>query len=166
MESLAFHCLDGMVRIELATPISAPIERCFDLSRSIDAHLASTRQAREQAIAGVTSGLIGLNEEVTWRARFYGIPVTHTSRITAYEFPRYFQDSIVRGVFHRYRHDHYFETHANETMMKDVVEFSAPCGVLGKFTEWLIAENHLRKLLEHRNRSSSTAPRVRNGRGS
>ena len=140
-----------MVRIELETPIAAPIERCFDLSRSIDVHLASTQQTREQAIAGVTSGLIGLGEEVTWRARFCGIPVTHTSRITAFEFPHYFQDSMVRGVFGNYCHDHYFETHANETVMKDVVEFSAPCGVLGRFAEWVIVENHLRKLLEHRN---------------
>ena len=30
-----------MVHIQLTTEIAAPIERCFDLSRSIDLHLKS-----------------------------------------------------------------------------------------------------------------------------
>jgi len=45
-----------MVRIELTTRIAAPIERCFDLCRSIDLHMASTNWTGEKAIAGVTSG--------------------------------------------------------------------------------------------------------------
>ena len=56
-----------MTRIELVTSIKAPAERCFDLARSIDLHMASTSGTGEQAIAGITSGLIGLGQEVTWR---------------------------------------------------------------------------------------------------
>jgi len=51
--------------IELKTAIKAPVERCFDLSRSIDLHKISTAHTNEEAIAGVTSGLIGPNEWVT-----------------------------------------------------------------------------------------------------
>lgn len=58
---------------------------------------------------------------------------------------------MVRGVFGSYCHDHYFETHANETLMKDVVELSAPWGVLGRVAERLVVGKHMRKLLEHRN---------------
>src|SRR5882672_3399450 len=61
------------MRIELTTPISAPIERCFDLSRSIDLHVASTHGTGERAIAGVTTGLIGLDETVTWKGRPLGL---------------------------------------------------------------------------------------------
>lgn len=86
-----------LVRIELSSSIVAPIERCFDLSRSIDLNLAST-DGRQKAVAGVTSGLIGLGQEVTWSGRHFGFVIRHTSRITAYEFPRYFQDSMVRGL--------------------------------------------------------------------
>lgn len=140
-----------MIRIELVRQIGAPVERVFDLSRCIDAHLASTRWTGEQAIAGVTSGLIGPGEEVTWRAHFFGFRVTHTSRITAYDFPRYFQDSMVRGAFKSYRHDHYFETDRGGTVMKDVVEFSAPWGWLGLIAERMVLELHLEKLLRRRN---------------
>ena len=79
-----------MVRIELKTQIAAPIERCFDLARSIDLHMASTNQTGEQAVAGVTTGMIGPEETVTWRGRHFGFMITHTSRITAYAFPGHF----------------------------------------------------------------------------
>jgi ligand-binding SRPBCC domain-containing protein len=140
-----------MVRLELTTRISAPIGRCFDLARSIDAHLASTLQTGERAIAGVTSGLIGKDEEVTWRARFFGFPVTHTSRVTGFSSPTYFQDSMVCGAFRRYCHDHFFEAQGRETIMKDLVEFSAPYGWLGWVVERTVVKRRLRKLLERRN---------------
>ncbi|MFM7563387.1 MAG: cell division protein, partial [Planctomycetota bacterium] len=38
--------------ITLTTAIAAPIETVFDLSRSIDLHIASTAQTNERAVAG------------------------------------------------------------------------------------------------------------------
>jgi hypothetical protein len=55
-----------MSLIELSTLIGAPRQRVFDLARSIDAHQDSTAGTHERAIAGVTKGLIGANDEVTW----------------------------------------------------------------------------------------------------
>src|SRR5688500_8687803 len=98
-----------MPLIELITPIHAPLERCFDLSRSIDLHKLSTSKTNEEAISGVTSGLIALNEEVTWKATHFGIEQTLTSKITAFEFPVFFRDEMVRGVFKKIKHDHRFE---------------------------------------------------------
>jgi hypothetical protein len=73
--------------IEFSTDIHAPIERVFDLSRSVDLHMASTAQTRERAITGVTSGLMTLGQEVTWRAKHFGSWQHLTSRITAFERP-------------------------------------------------------------------------------
>ena len=140
-----------MIRIQLTTVIAAPIERCFNLSRSVDLHTASTDWTGERAIAGVTAGLIGLGQEVTWSGRHFGFRVTHTSRITALKFPNYFQDSMVRGMFRRFCHDHYFETIEGRTLMKDAMEFEAPLGLLGKAAERLALEKHMRRLLERRN---------------
>jgi len=139
-----------LARIELSTSINAVIERCFDLSRSIDLELASTEGALH-AIAGVTSGLIGPEQDVTWSSRHFGIVIRHTSRITAFEPPRHFQDSMLRGAFQSYCHDHYFETSNGATLMKDVVKFSAPYGLLGRVVESLALERYMRRLLEGRN---------------
>ncbi len=56
-----------MSRVELRTEIAASIQTIFDLARSIDAHVASMSESRERAIAGVTTGLIALGDQVTWR---------------------------------------------------------------------------------------------------
>ena len=45
-----------MAVIILKTQIAAPIEKCFDLSRSIDLHLKSMQHTDERAIDGRTSG--------------------------------------------------------------------------------------------------------------
>jgi ligand-binding SRPBCC domain-containing protein len=140
-----------MIRIQLTTVIEAPVERCFDLSRSVDLHTASANWTGERAIAGVTAGLIGLGQEVTWSGRHFGFRVTHTSRITALEFPKYFQDSMVRGMFRSFCHDHYFETSEGRTLMKDVLMFEAPLGLLGRAAERLVLQKHMRRLLERRN---------------
>lgn len=75
------------VRFEHEERIDAPLDVVFDLSLDIDAHRASMARSNERAIAGVTSGPIGLGEEVTWRGWHFGIPFTMSSRITELERP-------------------------------------------------------------------------------
>ena len=139
-----------MVRIEVVTLIAAPIERCFDLSRSIDLHVVSTDWSGERAIAGTTSGLIGMDQEVTWRGRHFGIQLRHTSRITRFVPPRYFQDSMVQGAFASFCHDHSFETVDGKTAMTDRIELQAPLGFLGLLVEPLLGR-HIRSLIIRRN---------------
>src|SRR6218665_2682744 len=71
-----------MPRLVLITEINAPLPRCFDLARSIDLHQVSTAHTGERAVSGRITGLIELNEEVTWRAKHFGIWQQLTSRIT------------------------------------------------------------------------------------
>jgi hypothetical protein len=52
--------------IHVETYIAAPPDRCFDLARNVELHLDSTSATKERAVAGVTSGLLELNDEVTW----------------------------------------------------------------------------------------------------
>ena len=141
-----------MICIELVTRIVAPIERCFDLARSIDLHMASTNWTGERAIAGITSGLIGPEQEVTWKGRHFGVLITHTSRITACDRPKYFQDCMVRGLFRSFRHDHFFEVHDDgATLMKDMMQFEAPFGALGSLVERVVLKRHMLGLLARRN---------------
>jgi hypothetical protein len=81
-----------MFKIEDLTIVKAPIERCFDLARSVEVHLAGNVHWGEEAVAaaGVTSGLVGLGQRVTWRARHFGIRHTLTSEITAMDRPGLF----------------------------------------------------------------------------
>src|SRR5438045_5197377 len=118
-----------MVTLEDLTVIRAPIDRCFDLARSVEVHLAGNIHSGESAVAaaGVTSALIGLGERVTWRAKHFHVWHELTSEITAFECPAYFQDTMLRGVFRTMRHDHFFRALSpGETEMRDVFTFAAP----------------------------------------
>jgi ligand-binding SRPBCC domain-containing protein len=138
--------------IELTTLITAPIERVFDLARSIDLHTASASRTKERAIAGITSGLIGPGQEVTWRARHFGIWQSLTVRITEFERPTHFADVMVQGPFRRMEHHHYFQPSSDSTAMRDEFTFASPFGIVGRFADWLFLERHMRRFLIERNR--------------
>ncbi len=141
-----------MPKIEIELMIDAPIERVFDLSRSIDLHMFSTSQTGERAVAGRTYGLIGLGEEVTWRARHLGIWQNLTAQITIYDRPRHFRDSMVKGAFKRFDHDHFFAETSAGTNVRDAFTFEAPFGVLGLAANRLFLTKYMRGFLTARNR--------------
>ena len=139
-----------MPTINVETRIAASPEICFDLARNIDFHVRSLEHTGERAVAGVTSGLIGLGESVTWEARHLGVRQRLTSQITAFDPPRYFQDTMTRGAFKHFAHDHYFEPDQDETVMRDVISFGSPAGPLGWLFDRAYLANYLRKLIADR----------------
>ena len=142
-----------MPKINLQTEINAPIEKVFDLSRSIELHIQSTKQTGERAIAGRTSGLIELGETVTWRAKHFGIWQTLTSKITQYDHPNLFVDEMVQGAFKSFRHEHHFTGGVDGcTLMRDVFVFESPMGILGRLADLLFLKRYMTKLLIERNR--------------
>jgi len=142
-----------MQHIKLETKIAAPPERCFLLSLSIDLHMQSTAPTGERAIAGITHGLIGPGETVTWQGRHFGLMLQHQSRITAYDKPHHFQDVMVRGLFRSFTHDHFFEpTPDGATLMRDELRFAAPLSILGLLAERLVLRRYLTRFLIQRNK--------------
>ncbi|WP_459209605.1 SRPBCC family protein [Aquimarina rhabdastrellae] len=140
-----------MPRIELETIIKADRKIVFDLSRSIDLHMKSTESTHETAISGKTKGLIGLNETVTWKAKHLGVYQKLTSKITEYEYPKYFVDEMLKGIFKRFRHEHYFKNIAEGTIMIDVFDYEAPLGLLGKTADRIFLKNYMKNFLLKRN---------------
>jgi ligand-binding SRPBCC domain-containing protein len=140
-----------VVEFECRTRLPTDVETAFYRSLSIDAHTASMARSRERAVGGVTSGIIGLGQEVTWRAWHFGVPIRMTSRITELNRPDFFSDEQVRGPFRSFRHEHRFETGDDDgTLMIDRVRFAAPFGPLGRAAE-LVVGPYLRRLIERRN---------------
>lgn len=137
--------------INLETKIEAPIERVFDLARSIDLHQRSMDHTNERAVGGVTTGLIGLGEAVTWEAVHFGIKQRLTSKITVCERPTHLQDIMVGGAFKGFTHDHYLSKTGTGTLMKDVFDFTSPLGLLGSVVDFLFLEKYMTGLLKQRN---------------
>lgn len=140
-----------MPEIRVVTNICAPRERVFDLARSIDAHIDSTSRTQERAIEGVTSGLIEMDDTVTWEAKHFGIRQRLKVKITAFEYPEMFADEMVFGAFKMMRHTHRFIEAGDNTEMIDEFIFEAPMGVLGKIAEKLFVTQYMKSFLIKRN---------------
>jgi ligand-binding SRPBCC domain-containing protein len=138
------------VEFEARILIDAPRAVVFDYARDIDLHVRSQARARERAVGGVTNGLIGLGEQVTWKATHFGVPFTMTSRITEFDRPHRFVDEQIRGPFARFRHEHTFEEHDVRTLMIDRVTFVSPMGLIGRVVDRLALARYLRALIERR----------------
>lgn len=139
--------------IEFQRTTFLPVDRAtaFDLSLSIDAHLGSMEHAGERAVGGVTSGVIGMGEFVTWKARHFGITWTMTSVITQWERPVCFVDEQTRGPFASFWHEHRFEPVEDGTELHDTVRFEAPFGVLGRIVDRLVLSRYMPRLIDVRN---------------
>lgn len=143
-----------MVRLETLTVIEAPLARCFDLARSIEVHLLGNIHFGENALAigDVNSGLIEMGQTVVWRAKHFWVWQNLTSKMTAFNRPVFFEDTMLRGAFQSMRHEHIFHpVTENRTEMRDVLYFSAPLPVLGRVAEVLVLRRHMQNLLLERN---------------
>ena len=140
-----------MTTIQLNTFILAPVERCFDLSRSIDLHKSSMYQSNEKAIAGRQTGLIELDESVTWEATYFFVKQHLSNMITEMERPDYFVDEMVAGAFKSLWHKHSFQSRKDFTLMIDEFKYEVPYGILGKAFNYMILNNYMIKLLKSRN---------------
>jgi len=137
--------------IRLVTQINAPVERCFDLARSVDAHTSSTVRTRERAIGGVTTGLLSRGDVVTWEAVHFGVRQRLTVRITELDRPHLFVDELVRGAFRELRHVHEFVERDGGTRMVDTFAFASPFGPVGRLVNALVLTRYMRAFLRERN---------------
>ena len=143
-----------MIRFEETTLIDAPIERVFDLSRSIEVHLLANVHENEQALAvgGLTTGLVGLGEQVTWRAKHFGLWHDLTSKATVVRPPTYLQITMVEGVFRSMQADHLFRSlPSGTTELKDTFAIAAPLPILGPIAEALFLRRYMIGLNRERN---------------
>jgi ligand-binding SRPBCC domain-containing protein len=142
-----------MPTIHLTTFVAAPAKRVFDLARSIELHRKSMAHTDEVAIAGTTSGLIELNETVTWKAKHLRKVRILKSKITAMEPPLSFTDEMVEGDFKSFRHEHHFKRIDNGTLVIDIFTYESPYGGLGKLADRLFLTRYMKTLLELRNKT-------------
>jgi ligand-binding SRPBCC domain-containing protein len=133
------------------TLLPLPPDEAFDLGLSIDAHLDSMAWSDERAVAGVRTGLIGLGEFVTWRARHFGVTWTMTSEVTEWDRPHRFVDEQQHGPFKSFWHEHLFSPCPGGTEVVDHVRFEAPLGPLGWIAEQAVLKRYLPRLIRARN---------------
>ena len=146
-----------MPYIHLTTFIEAPRERVFDLSRSVDLHKSSMKHHQEQVVNGVMTGLMNINDDVTWKAKHLFKERTLKIKITQMQRPEFFCDEQVNGDFLSLKHEHYFKTIENGTIMIDQFRYEVKKNFIMKLVNRVYLEKYMRRLLEERNAVIKTA---------
>ena len=140
-----------MSMIILETFINAPAEDCFDLMRDIRIHTETTTQTNEKAVAGVTNGMIGLGQTVTFEGTHFGVRQRFTVEVVEFDRPRLFVDEMREGAFRSFKHIHEFIGRDGGTLMRDTLIWTSPLGILGRIADKLLIERHMRRLVSGRN---------------
>ncbi|MGZ3845423.1 MAG: SRPBCC family protein [Flavisolibacter sp.] len=136
--------------IHLTTFIAAPQERVFDLSRSVDLHRASMKRYEEKIVDGTMSGLMNMNDTVSWTAKHLFKQRRLKTKITRLSAPEYFIDEQEEGDFKMMKHEHYFKPIQNGTIMIDQFHFETPYGLLGRLVNNFYLKRYMTKLLKER----------------
>ena len=121
-----------MPSICIQLDITAPIDRVFDLAQYRCAH-GIHRADQRTCYRWPYLGLIELGERVTWEARHFGITQQLEVEITQFERPHVFEDTMIKGAFKSFEHQHFFSENQGITKMRDVFTYRAPLGPLGVY---------------------------------
>jgi ligand-binding SRPBCC domain-containing protein len=127
--------------------IKAPIERCFLLSTNVE---LVGRTYGMKPIEGKTQGLVEADDKLLWAGWKFGMPQMHESVISQYEKPSFFQDTMTRGRFKRYQHDHYFYEMDGRTVLNDKIRFTMPLGPVGRLVGRFVLVPYLSRRLRRR----------------
>ena len=124
----------------------------FDLSRSVALHKSSMKQHDEKIIDGTMSGLMNLNDTVTWTAKHLFKQRRLKIKVTNFHRPEYFTDEQEAGDFKMMKHEHYFKPIENGTIMIDQFHFETLRGFIGKLVTKFYLEKYMTRLLKERNK--------------
>jgi ligand-binding SRPBCC domain-containing protein len=136
-----------MFTISDSIHINAPIERCFMLSTNIE---LVGKTLRMKPLEGKTKGTVVAGDKLLWAGWKFGFPQMHESLITRYESPVFFQDTMERGRFKRYQHDHHFFFMDGRTVLNDKIRFTLPLSWLGRIVARTILVPYISRALRRR----------------
>lgn len=80
----------------------------------------------------------------------FGIQTTWLTEITQVEEFEYFIDEQRVGPYSLWHHQHFIEEHNNGVMMKDVIHYQLPMGILGVFVNHVLVKHKLNEIFEFR----------------
>lgn len=86
---------------------------------------------------------------IEYRLSLFGVPMSWTTVIAAWEPNRRFVDLQRRGPYSYWHHEHHFDPHRGGTLMTDTVDYRL---LLGAVLDPLFVRRNLRTIFEYRAR--------------
>ncbi|NVN95855.1 MAG: SRPBCC family protein [Bacteroidetes bacterium] len=79
-----------------------------------------------------------------------GIKMKWVTEITHVKEMKYFVDVQQEGPYRFWHHEHHFEVSGNGVLITDILNYSPPFGIIGKFANKFLIEKKLNEIFEFR----------------
>lgn len=89
---------------------------------------------------------------IDYTIKVFGIRRYWTTLITDFEPGRRFVDVQLKGPYEFWHHTHTFEASERGTLMKDMVRYVLPFGLLGRLAHALVVRRQLKGIFDYRER--------------
>lgn len=93
---------------------------------------------------------IGEGTIFNYKLRIRGVPIHWRSKITKWKDNDRFMDMQLKGPYSKWEHLHTFEEHPNGTLMRDIVHYKVPLGIVGDFVAGWYVKRDVEKIFEYR----------------
>ncbi len=87
---------------------------------------------------------------IEYRLRLVGVPIHWRTLIEEYDPPRRFVDSQLSGPYKKWVHLHEFSASGDGTLMRDVVDYEIPYGIIGTLAQKLFVARMLERIFNYR----------------
>ena len=100
----------------------------------------------------LTEAPIDIQEDtiIEYRIRLFGVPMFWRTRIERFEPDEAFVDTQIKGPYKLWHHTHTFEETEDGTLMRDVVLYRLPFGILGQLAHFMFVKKTLEKIFQYR----------------
>ena len=130
--------------------IPRPVEECF-------AFFADVRNLEEitptwLSFRIVSPGQIDIRAgtHINYKLSWHGFSVQWLTEIQRWNPPIEFVDVQARGPYRLWHHTHSFEPVDGGTLMRDVVRYALPLGILGRIAHAWVVKSDLEKIFDYR----------------
>ncbi len=132
------------------TLVDAPLPEVFTFFSKVENLGAMTPpdlafQIREPAPRNIEQGT-----HIEYDIRLGLVSMRWSSRIDRWQPGESFVDTQVRGPYAYWWHEHTFEAHGKQTMMRDTVRYSVPMGPFGRIAHSIFVRTKLRRIFAFR----------------
>ena len=79
-----------------------------------------------------------------------GIPANWVTEITHVQEPHYFVDEQRFGPYQCWHHEHHFKEQNGQTLMTDILHYSIPFGILGRWMDAVIVHRKVNQIFAYR----------------
>jgi hypothetical protein len=101
-------------------------------------------------ITGTSTETMQKGTLIDYKLRIRGFPAHWTTQIEEWNPPFDFTDTQLKGPYNYWAHTHVFEELAGGTLMKDIVKYKVPVGLIGRMTTQAWVDSDIEQIFQYR----------------